>query len=475
MRNTWVKIFLASLWCVCVYRAVTQSIVHDEAYTFALYLTRDTRWIFKDYDPNNHFLNTLLMKASVWLFGVKEWSLRVPALAGAGLYFAAVYRLCTRALQTTVGALLAAAFVTLNPFILDLMVAARGYGLALAFWMWALIWSLGFMEEATGSANLVKAGVALVLSIAANLTFLVPAAVLAGALLVVQIRRRTVTGGRARPIAFVILAACICGLFFAAMKAAHATGAFFYVGYSTISQSLRNLTGVSLSHGFPFRYIPQIAPLAYWMEAVAFCIAPAAVVGALIAGAKSRDPLLLLISACALGSAAILAILHALAGVPYPGDRTGLYFLVLAPLALMGLADWCASMPGYRVGAIAAYALALVITAQFALQFDTHRFLTWEYDADNKQILERLAQEVKDKHSGAVRVSASWLLEPSLNFYRRTWRLTWMREVTRDPVAAGADYYILNDRDRAAADTLGLRRIYEGPTVGNILAAAPGR
>jgi len=30
MRNTWVKIFLASLWCVCVYRAVTQSIVHDE-------------------------------------------------------------------------------------------------------------------------------------------------------------------------------------------------------------------------------------------------------------------------------------------------------------------------------------------------------------------------------------------------------------------------------------------------------------
>ena len=34
MRKTAVKIFLASLWCVCFYRAVTQSIVHDEAYTF---------------------------------------------------------------------------------------------------------------------------------------------------------------------------------------------------------------------------------------------------------------------------------------------------------------------------------------------------------------------------------------------------------------------------------------------------------
>jgi hypothetical protein len=448
--------------------------VHDEAYTFALYLTRGTRWIFKDYDANNHFLNTLLMKASVWLFGVKEWSLRVPALAGAGLYFAAVYRLCTRALRTTAGTLLAVALVTLNPFILDLMAAARGYGLALAFWMWAFIWLLGRIEGGAEMRNLWKAGIALVLSVAANLTFLVPAAALFGVMVAVWIRRRTVSGGRSRRIALAILAACICGLLFAVAKVAAAMGAFFYVGSPTIAGSLLSLTGVSLAHGWPFRYIPQIVPLAHWMDAVAFCVAPAAVVGALIAGAKSRDPLLLLISGCTLGSAAILGILHVLAGIPYPIDRTGLYFLVLAPLALVGLADRWAGASGYRVSAVAAYTLAIVFVAQFALQFDTRRFLTWEYDADNRQIVERLAQDVKDKHPGAVRVSASWLLEPSLNFYRRTWHLTWMREVTREPVAAGADYYILNDADRAETGPLGLRRIYEGTISGNVLAAAPG-
>ena len=464
MRSTLVKILLASLWCVCVYRAVTQSIVHDEALTFELYLARGTRWIFKYYDANNHFLNTLLMRATVWVFGVHEWSMRLPALAGAGLYFAAVYRLCTRTLRTTAGALLATALLTLNPFILDLMVAARGYGLALAFWMWALIWLIEFVGDAAKlGANLAKAGVALLLSVCANLTFLVPAAPLAGIIVILWIRRRTAPGTHARRIAVAILVLCICVLFLAAVRVTRELGAFLYVGYPAMWGSLRSLTEVSLAHGWPFRYAPWMP---YWIDAVAFCFAPAAVVAALIAGAKSRDPLLLLISGSALGSAVILAILHALAGVPYPADRTGLYFLVLAPLALVGVGD-------RRRGAtlVTAYALAVVATVQFALQFDTRRFLSWEYDADTKQIVARLAQDVRDKRPSAVR--ASWLLESSLNFYRRTWRLVWMREVAREPVAAGADYYILHDSDRAAVRSLGLRKIYQGPISGNVLAAAP--
>ena len=48
-----------------------------------------------------------------------------------------------------------------------------------------------------------------------------------------------------------------------------------------------------------------------------------------------------------------------------------------------------------------------------------------------------------------------------------------MREVAREPVTAGADYYILHDSDRAAVRSLGLRKIYQGPISGNVLAAAP--
>ena len=85
-RETGLKVYLAALWLVCLYRAVTQSIVHDEALTYQLYLAGPAARIFDLYDANHHFLNTLLMKVSVSLFGLSEWSMRLPALAGSALY-----------------------------------------------------------------------------------------------------------------------------------------------------------------------------------------------------------------------------------------------------------------------------------------------------------------------------------------------------------------------------------------------------
>jgi hypothetical protein len=64
------KIYLGALWLVCVYRAVTQSIAHDEALTYELYLKSPFSQIFHYFHSNHHFLNTLLMYLSVSLFGV---------------------------------------------------------------------------------------------------------------------------------------------------------------------------------------------------------------------------------------------------------------------------------------------------------------------------------------------------------------------------------------------------------------------
>src|SRR5581483_8855037 len=136
---------------------------------------------FHHFDANHHFLNTLLMRLSTAIFGVSEWSLRLPALGGAALYFTAVYRLCRKAFGEGWMFLLAVALLSLNPFVLDFMAAARGYGLALALWTWAL--TLVY-EELSGpdlrSRELMLAGAAMALSVTANLIFVVPAAALAG-------------------------------------------------------------------------------------------------------------------------------------------------------------------------------------------------------------------------------------------------------------------------------------------------------
>ena len=123
------KIYLGALWMVCLYRAVTQSIAHDEALTYELYLKGPLSQVFHYFHSNHHFLNTLLMYVCASVFGVSEWSLRLPALAGAALYFAASYRVCKNVLDGY-PFLMGVGLLTLNPFILDFMVAARGYGMA---------------------------------------------------------------------------------------------------------------------------------------------------------------------------------------------------------------------------------------------------------------------------------------------------------------------------------------------------------
>ena len=73
--------------------------------------------------------------------------------------------------------------LTLNPMIVDAMSEARGYGMALACWMWALELLLESVESfSTQKLNL--AGLCLGLSVAASLAFAAPAAALLAVYLV---------------------------------------------------------------------------------------------------------------------------------------------------------------------------------------------------------------------------------------------------------------------------------------------------
>ena len=71
--------------------------------------------------------------------------------------------------------LLAAALLALNPYLLDYESAARGYGMAVAFLMLALWEMLEWLRE-PGTRAMVLAGIALGLSVAANLVLAPPVA-----------------------------------------------------------------------------------------------------------------------------------------------------------------------------------------------------------------------------------------------------------------------------------------------------------
>jgi hypothetical protein len=491
-RETVLKAYFSALWAVCAYRAITQSIVHDEALTYQLYLAGPAARIFDSFDANHHFLNTLLMKLSVSLFGVSEWSMRLPALAAAALYFAAVYRICVREFQNAFASLCGAALLTLNPLLLDFMVAARGYGLGLALLMWAFAVLLDYVRQpgAQTRARLWTGGLALALSVAANLIFAVPAVVLVCVAWTLSLHKTRVKtaetpakSDRKKKVKkaagqsglegrlwrdFVLPASGVAILFFLVAPLDKANAANFYVGAQTIVESLRNLAGVSVAHSGPWR---NTSATLFARDTIAFCLAPLVLAAAAIVGLKRRNLLLLLTSGTIAGSALVLVILNLALQFPFPVDRTGIYFLVLLPLALAGLAEAASTAhPPAKGAATLAYLLAVVLVVQYAAQFNTRKFLVWEYDADTRLILDRISQLVANKQTSSVRVGGSWQLEPSLNFYREVNHIAWMQPVERASIKPGYDYYVILSQDRGGIGKLGVKPVYQGAISGTILA-----
>jgi hypothetical protein len=492
------QVLLVCLFGVCVYRAFTQSFAYDEALTWEHFILAPASNIFHFFDANHHFLNSLLMRVSTTVFGVSEWSMRLPALAGAVVYFTACYRLTRTAFGDSFTMLLALVLATMNPLVLDFMVAARGYGMALALWMWAASVLLeAFTRQSYKPAQMAGAGVALGLSVMANLVFVLPAAALAGMTLYFARTRPAPTPApealknpsatRARaghkkkklsPVAqransgvapwiwFALGAAAMAMAFLALAPVDQMHSEHFYTGAANLQESLRSFASYSLDHSGPLRGQPWMH---YWTDTVAFVIAPLVVVAGLIFGILRRNGVLILTAGTALFSGIATLLMHVLLNKAYPSDRTGLYFLPLVTLILVGLAHAWRSQDSWRAASFAAYTVGVLLAVQFVTEFNTRMFKVWEYDADTREIAAYLAAH-RPAGQEIVRVGGSWQLLQSLAYYGVTRNLNWL-ELHKEKPVSGFDYYVLTPWDRIPLEQqFGLKEIYRGPVSGSALA-----
>jgi hypothetical protein len=490
--------FLAALFLVNCYRAATQSIVHDEALTWQLYLIGPASAIFEVYDANNHFLATLLFRLSTALFGFSEFAMRLPTLLAGAWYFWTVIRLSLLAFPNRAIFFVAIAALSLNPILLDFLVAARGYGLAIAALFWALYQMLAYFRERDEaamkpSARLYKAAVGLSIAVAANLTLLVPAFVLAAAFSALISRPRapaidatpersgkskshkkkhrddvskTTGPGRYRDLGhFALPILGLAVVYFLAAPIETARMQDFYVGTESAWESLRNLLEASFAYNHPN------APGA-WLIAVAIVMVTI-VAGALFVtirsfGRRSISELLVLLTVAAVaGSELMLGVLHLTLGLPYPVDRTGLYFVPLASLCALGLAQVLLDR-GMRIPAYAAMLVCGAIAVVFALEWNTRSFWVWRYDADTKRIFDEIANRRGQEDS--VRLGVSWQLEPSLNFYRTVRNAVWMKPVERDGWDGPRRFYAFIEADQGEIARRGLHVVYRGDRSGSVLA-----
>jgi len=502
-------VLLGALLVTNFYRAATQSIVHDEALTWQLYLSGPASAIFQEYSPNNHFLATVLFRVATTLFGPSEFAMRLPTVLAGAWFFWTVFRLCGLVLGDGWLFLLGCAALTLNPLLLDFLVAARGYGLAVAGLFWALYQMLSwFQDQSQGVAEnqlrkrLWKAAIGCSIAVAANLTFVIPVFVLAAAFCILLVRTGKNTGAppvphavsKARkkgkklqpdaareparsfaPLAhFIVPVAVLAIAFLLAAPIDLARSQDFYAGLPTAMKSVQDLTESSFAYGVSSGVMHTVEQA--WSK-IALVFFPLMTVVALLAVATSKPPLHSvqelatgLASLAAIGSAILLIAAHLLAGVLYPEDRTGIYFIPMASLAALGLVRILAERPGLlpRWTSFAAAIVLLSFAAEFAAQWNMKSFLVWRYDADTKHIFQKL--ESTPKPSGPIRLGVSWVFEPALNYYREIRNANWMTPVERDGFSGTRHFYVVSAEDQPNAPWPQLKQIYRGPVSGTVLA-----
>lgn len=166
---------VAAFGVYVVLRAWWLPVTVDESATALNHVPRvlfDTLLFKKEANPNNHILNTVLIKICTGIFGWHHFVLRIPVLIGAFLYAWASLHLVRKIVDNAWLRAFGLLLLFGNPFLLEFFSLARGYGLAVGLMTAALWFAWCFLE----SNNPKKLRLAMIfggLAVYANFTLLI--------------------------------------------------------------------------------------------------------------------------------------------------------------------------------------------------------------------------------------------------------------------------------------------------------------
>ena len=463
---------LGCIFVFCVYRARIQGITVDEAYVFNLFVDKPWQEFARNYDACNHVLHTALTKYFRARFGASAVVLRLVSLIGAVVYFSACYQISKLVFGNTWKQTLSVAFLTLNPMVLDFMVAARGYGLALGLFMWALYCACVYWTRGFNTPDLTRAGVLAGLAIGANLTFLTPAAALGAVLLVLAIPRRQLWvvieryGVPSVAIGFVITI----------LPLLRATGEHYYYGASTLADSLNSVLLGSL-YKEPHRWpAPALSFLEVFAGGLPVFLLTAVFAIAAIAGlmvflrrkvAFELAPFSIFSGTFVVSLLAVIAM-HVFGKVPYPLGRTGLFWIPLLSLTILT----GARLPRRRW----LFAVPLVLTSVYLVHTEPRYFTEWRFDASTEKLMRRVAEEVySNKPEGyQTTLVVNSMMNETAKYFRARRQWYWIEKVSSlENAPPNSEYYLLTAGDQKLAHSLGLQTIAHDPLSGSFVARRP--
>ncbi len=443
------------------------------------------------------------MRLTTTVFGVTHLSTRMPALLGAFVYLLACATISRLLFSAVIWQCLQFVVLTCNPFVLDYLVAARGYSLAMAFLAWQLVIVFVILLQRSqavrrnelhyGAACSAFAG----LSFAANFSFaFVNASVLCVALLLLlpspfPARNLDLVLRKLKVVAAIVLPGLAVTGFLCASVLIDWRNVEFMYGARSFEEMCKSIFESSFYQLSPHivnpvlrQYLENLPSPLLWtlfwaglIHGVLLIVTADSWRGALHEKALSFAALL----SGVLG-ATILAhsVLHYGFGVLLPMERTVLFVPLLLALIAGCLAaasgrsprsSTASRVPGYSGGVLRG--LLATVAVYFLLCGRLTYFKEWKYDADTRAVYDVLAYHYH--RYGVDDVPSSWLYTASLNYYSAASGREAFREfVSVRPYPTGRRVYVLFwPDDEEFINRQNLQVVYRGPLSDVVVAVRP--
>jgi hypothetical protein len=427
--NTGLKISVLLVFTYVLLRSILVGFTHDESLSYTI-LTGNQSQLFT---ANNHWLNTILMKCCSIIFGYSEWSLRLPNVLAFGLYAYSIIKILQLSKLHFLTIWVAFFVFFLNPFLLDFFGLARGYGLGMGFLTFAFYEGFRFFYLNQKTSNLILFLASSIACIYANYAFFTPILALQLSFFLLFLKLH-VGVWKKMTIAYFIE---ICILIPAVLNIQYLSkmNELYAGGENNVFQD-------TLKSIFHFSYETTWFDFTFW----GIWIFTAILIGSFF-NMKSQYIKLILVWILVL--ILIPTALHYAIQMGFAKDRAAQYWILVgAFLTVFTFNKIILSKENQIIRMILIFTSSILIilnTIVFISHFNLNHSIIWKSDADVKNALQTIGKLNMKK--GSKTLGISWTLEPSVNYYRETKSLYWLKPVNRDGISGAYDYYLFFDQD----------------------------
>jgi len=456
-----------------IYRASHLSFTHDESLSYFL-ANGDTTYA---QTPNNHLLNTGLMRVSGSLFGHSGFSMRLPNILAFVMYCGAGLVIIRDIKKPEISIFLFTILV-LNSFMFEFFGLARGYGLAMGMLMLSFCFLFKLNIQ---SLSIRKYTIFLLLTLLfsqlalyANFNALNLHLALLPVLFfsVVQFVRKEISGQNKRTaillflMVFVIdLAALIPAILRLKFMESNNDLAVFGDHNGLLQTTIKSLVT-------SFYFHEQDSPITFsimlWSAISFFAIGCILFVRNLYRKDYNNFTFIFFIFCLFLLAPVLQDVIF---NIPYPYTRTAILYFPVFSLFLIFLFSELISASKNILLKVSLMTLLVGVSAVTVYAAYTKRNFTytseWTYDMHDKDMIELIEKDrMFCKNPDSVTISNFWIFTPSINFYRVTKNYSWLKPVIKEDFKK-ADYYICNSSDvsKIPGDSLQLIKSFDDISV----------